>query len=218
MLRIDTSNLHAASFAQSELAHVGEFAFAYTERGDLIASSIKNIEWYPKESSRQAEIYEYMWLLQDDVSDGSILFDSSGNLLGVSKTGKEIYPIHELKTFIQSTLSGSPSVYPALGAYVISLEQGMNVDAEKLGTNKGFMIARMPGYSSAFVANSPARAAGLKEYDVIISVDGTQVSSDYSIAKALEKYKVGDEATFGIIRDNEQQDIKVILGEYNLLY
>lgn len=218
MIRVEASGLKALSFAESSESKEGEFIFALHNQEGVQVTSLLSKEWFTSDRSQRAEDYKQYWILQDNIEEGSILFDSSGALLGVSGANKETLPIQNLTLFIESVLEGTPTIYPALGVYVISLEQGLNVDFSTLGTSHGYMVDALPGYASAFVSKSPAKIAGLQNADIIVSVGGVDVSSEYPLAKSLERYNVGEDVIVGVMREGSYQEFTVTLGEYNLLY
>lgn len=61
--------------------------------------------------------------------------------------------------------------------------------------------------------NSPAGLAGLAEYDVIESVDGTPLTDQDSLRHVLSKHAPGDEVNLKIIRRGENIEQKIALGE-----
>src|SRR5262249_26948056 len=61
-------------------------------------------------------------------------------------------------------------------------------------------------------ADSPARDAGLKEQDVIRSVDGVAVSSTTELVNAMNQRKPGDKVPFVVDRNGEETKIIVKIG------
>lgn len=62
-------------------------------------------------------------------------------------------------------------------------------------------------------ADSPAAQAGLQVGDVILSVNDTPLDANNRLADVIARFKPGDEVTLKIRRGNEEQDIRVTLGE-----
>ena len=60
---------------------------------------------------------------------------------------------------------------------------------------------------------SPAAAAGLRPRDVIIAIDGQPLTEESSLAEMLSQKRPGDTVTLTIIRDRQQQDVAVTLGD-----
>jgi S1-C subfamily serine protease len=62
--------------------------------------------------------------------------------------------------------------------------------------------------------DSPAEEAGLKERDIILEFDGTEVSGTKMVAQEIRMQKPGDSITILIKRDGKEEKLKVKLGEY----
>lgn len=62
-------------------------------------------------------------------------------------------------------------------------------------------------------ADSPAAKAGLQKDDVILSVNDTQLDANNRLADVIAKFKPGDPVTLTIKRGDQEQNLKVTLGE-----
>lgn len=68
-------------------------------------------------------------------------------------------------------------------------------------------------YIIEIVENGPADQAGLKEDDIIMTIDGVRLSGENAeLAQVIGKKKVGDQVTVRIWRDGNEQDITITLG------
>ncbi len=66
-------------------------------------------------------------------------------------------------------------------------------------------------------SNSPAEAAGLKAYDVIVELDGEKIEDVVELRKHLYNEKEpGDEMTVTFYRDGKKQQAKLVLVEDNM--
>ncbi|MCB1031145.1 MAG: trypsin-like peptidase domain-containing protein [Acidimicrobiales bacterium] len=61
-------------------------------------------------------------------------------------------------------------------------------------------------------AGSPAAQAGLSADDVVVGVNGNQVSSMIDLAAAIRTSRPGDEVRVSVLRDGEELDLKIVLG------
>ncbi|MFQ5499782.1 MAG: PDZ domain-containing protein, partial [Candidatus Zixiibacteriota bacterium] len=63
------------------------------------------------------------------------------------------------------------------------------------------------------VSDSPADEAGLEEGDVIVSVDGAEITEMDDLLDMMEKFDPGDEVKLTIIRDSDKKTLTVELGD-----
>jgi serine protease Do len=64
------------------------------------------------------------------------------------------------------------------------------------------------------VAGSPAQRAGMRPGDVIREIDGDKVSNPNQLRNTISSKRPGTEVTVTLIRDKQEQKVKVKLGEY----
>ena len=65
---------------------------------------------------------------------------------------------------------------------------------------------------------SPAKAAGVKEMDLIIGIDDVNIYNMDDLTEEIANHKTGDEITLRIIRDEKEElSLKVILGDRSKL-
>lgn len=64
---------------------------------------------------------------------------------------------------------------------------------------------------------TPAFAAGIRPYDVIVDVNGAKVKNSAELITKVKATKVGDKVKLGVIRDGNRMDITVTIGDKNTL-
>jgi S1-C subfamily serine protease len=80
------------------------------------------------------------------------------------------------------------------------------------GVGPGMQIPAEGAYVESVVAGSPAEKAGLKQGDVILSVDGTAVDAKNTLGDLIAAKKVGDTITLSVgARGQSPRDVKVTL-------
>jgi S1-C subfamily serine protease len=80
-----------------------------------------------------------------------------------------------------------------------------NLQKEKcLKTTNGVYIAEV-------VKGSPADKSGIRENDVLVSVNGVQVNSAPAVQEQVSKYRPKDKISVDIIRDGKQKEFSVVL-------
>ena len=218
LVHVDSNGLEAVTFGASEFAQSGEMIFVVENSNALYISSLIDTEYYIQKPSSRAEDHWGFWKVQDEMDSSLPIFDSSGHLIGFTSGDIDALPFYHVESFIESVLEFGEPQYAAMGVYTIDINSAGNVDAEALGVDKGFMIVRPDIYSQAVQYGSPAYDAGLQERDVVVSVDGVEVSTEYSLAKALSRYSVGDEIMIGIVRETEYVEKVITLEDYDLVY
>lgn len=154
-------------------------------------------------------------------NSGGPLINLAGQVIGVntavSQAGQLIgfaIPINLAKNVIDSIKQYGRVVRPYLGVrYVIINDQ--IAEENKLKVNYGALIIRGAEEGQlAVVPGSPADKAGLVENDIILTVNGVEISTDHSLANEIGKYKPDEVIELKILHKGEEMTIKVKLGEF----
>ena len=75
-------------------------------------------------------------------------------------------------------------------------------------------LSRSSGLLIAEVApNSPAAAAGLQQGDIIVEVDGQEITDSANLATLVRGMKPGDQVQLTIDRNGQEQNVTVTLAE-----
>ncbi|MFC3842853.1 S1C family serine protease [Paenibacillus sp. MAH-36] len=96
---------------------------------------------------------------------------------------------------------------PYIGVALQNITDDMLSDL-KINSTKGAVVAEVEH-------GTPAFEAGIRQYDVILSVNGKASSSTEDITKAVQAASVGDELKVTISRDGETKDVTVKVGDKN---
>lgn len=62
--------------------------------------------------------------------------------------------------------------------------------------------------------DAPADRAGLREGDIIVSVDDESLSDEVTLADLIAEYEPGDEVELGVLRNGRERRIDVTLGSH----
>ena len=68
-------------------------------------------------------------------------------------------------------------------------------------------------YVQKVVSGSPANKAGLKEGDIITSLNGVKMDESHDYLNTLYNYKPGDKISLGVVRDGKDISLDITLGE-----
>ncbi len=78
----------------------------------------------------------------------------------------------------------------------------------KLGDTQAIFVERV-------IDGLPAKKAGLEDYDVIVSIDGSDFANGELLSKVLRKKEPGDALKLVVLRGGEQLKLKAELAPYN---
>lgn len=234
VLEIDAEHVHTvAEFGNSETLRVGEPAiaignplglrFSSTVTQGIISATERSI---PVDLTGNGQIDWHAEVLQTDAAinpgnSGGALINIEGQVIGINSM-----------KIAQSSVEGIGFAIPtAVAVPVINdLERFGEVQRPQMGVGIR-SLSEIPSYhwqqtlklpeevkSGVFVSSispmSPAQKAGLKEYDVIVEIDGVPIESSNDLRKFLyTKAKIGDTIEVTFYREGKKQSTNVQLAE-----
>ncbi len=101
--------------------------------------------------------------------------------------------------------------YPFLGVSYIPIDGSVAVELE-LPVQSGALIYNSQG-GPAVQPGTAASRAGLRAGDIITAIDGAAIDGNTSLRQLLLQYQPGDTVTLTILRDGEESEVEVTLGE-----
>jgi serine protease Do len=163
-------------------------------------------------------------LIQTDAAinpgnSGGPLVNSAGQVIGVNTAvnadaqglGFSI-PIDVAKPIMQQALDGEELTRPWIGVYYVPVDPALAAE-EDLPVEYGALIGTAAGGGDAIFPGSPAEEAGLQVGDIIVSVDGEQITADTELSMLILPHAPGDTITLRVLRDNSAREVEVTLGE-----
>ncbi|QHT45482.1 trypsin-like peptidase domain-containing protein [Halobacillus sp. ACCC02827] len=150
-------------------------------------------------------------------NSGGALINSAGQLIGINslKIASEeaeglgfAIPSNDVKDLIADITDDGKVDRPYLGVGVVSIDQVPAYYTQTLpeDVKEGVIIGSIDEMSAA-------AKAGLKEEDVIVSIDDQQVTSSSDLRKYLyTDHKAGDKVSVKYYRDGQAQTVQVILS------
>ena len=219
VVKIDADNLPVAEFGDSDTLQVGEPAIAIGNplgmefRGSVTAGVISAL-------NRSIEIGERKFnLIQTDAAinpgnSGGALVNADGEVVGINSakiavSGVEgigfAIPVNTAKPILDELAHKGRVARPYLGASLMDKD---------IAARYGFEINLHGGiYLVKVVAGSPAAKAGIRPGDIILSFNGSKVSSAMDLRSKLSECKVGDRVDVQIWRNDQTQNVVVVLEE-----
>ncbi len=217
LLKIDASGLKPAHIAKMENVKVGNIVLAVGSPLGLNATVTNGIVSALARGSlgllnRGAEGGNYAIenFIQTDApinpgNSGGGLFNIEGSLVGIntaiaSQTGSYIgygfaIPIDLVKSVVSDLIEDGVVDRGYIGVQISAIDQKY---AKALGLKdvKGVLVNKV-------MPNSAAEKADLKESDVILSVDGTEVNTPGELQNQIGLRRAGDKIRLGIWRDEK---------------
>jgi len=143
--------------------------------------------------------------------EGKVIGINTAMVMGAENIGFAI-PINYAKKILEEVKKYGRIRRPFLGVrYVILNEQ--IAKAQKIPVDYGALIVRESFGEPAVIPGSPAEKVGLKEYDIILEMDGEKITEENPLADLLATKKIGDEIKLKVLREGKIIEIKVKLEE-----
>ena len=162
-------------------------------------------------------------LIQTDAAinpgnSGGPLVNSAGQVIGintaVSTTAQGLgfaIPIDIAKPIMGQAVVGEPLARPMIGIRYLPITPAL-ADERDLPVDFGALVSSSTG-EPAIVPDSPAAAAGLQDGDIIVSIDGQQITADEDLATLIVNYAPGDTVVLRVLRDNTAREVEITLAE-----
>ncbi len=230
IIKIDATDLPVAAIGTSEGLEPGQVAIAIgnplTFENTVTTGVISGLGRQIQASDANQTSSETLNnLIQTDAAinpgnSGGPLVNSAGQVIGVntavstSDEGRGIgfaIPIDVATPIMQQALAGEPLTRPWIGVYYMAVDPVL-AEEEDLPVEYGALIAASGGQDPIF-DDSPAEQAGLEPGDLIVAVNGEQITRDTDLATLILPFSPGDTITLRILRENTTQEIDVTLGE-----
>lgn len=218
VLKIDGNNLPFVQFGDSDNLRVGDWVIAIGNPFGLGGTVTAGIVSALQRTIGQGGAYDRY--IQTDASinqgnSGGPMFDIQGNVVGInsaifSPTGGNVgigfaIPASEARPIVETLMRGERVQRGYLG---VSIQPMTDAIADSLGlpANRGEIVARVePGEA--------AEAAGIRRGDVIVSVNGRDVTPDDTLSYIVANLPVGSRVPIVLIRDGERIRVTATMGE-----
>ena len=129
----------------------------------------------------------------------SIIESASGSSSGVGFAIPSNYAMEVAKTLME----GKQVLHPYIGLRLLTITPEI-ARRYHLPVNQG-------AYIQEVIPGGPGAAAGLKSGDIIIGIDGKQITSADALILSIRSHKVGDEIDVTYVRGSDRKNVKVKL-------
>jgi S1-C subfamily serine protease len=227
IVKVDASGLPSAPIGDSSTVQVGQTAIAIGSPLGTYTNSVTSGIISALGRSIQVDTGQINNLIQTDTAinpgnSGGPLLDSAGNVVGINtaiaRGGEGIgfaIPINIARPIMQQAVAGEALARPWIGVRYQAIDLALQ-QAQKLPVDKGAWISGGQDASGqnqpAIVPGSPADKAGLKEGDIIVSVEGIAIDGTHPLDAVLTQFAPGKTVTLEILRDGQKQTLQLTLG------
>ena len=229
VLKIEAKNLPTLDIGDSNKLELGQTVVAIGNALGLFSNTVSKgiISGLSRSISAAlgdgGEMEHLRGMLQTDVAinqgnSGGPLIDLDGKVIGINTAiiygaqniGFSI-PINWAKHDLEDITKYGRIVKPYLGLLYVMLDKKMK-SIYSLPTDHGALIVRDHRPDSiAVVPHSPADKAGVKENDIVVSLNGTKIEKDLS--DLLQDCKVGDDIELTVLRKDKEVKLTAKLEE-----
>ncbi|KQX68948.1 S1C family serine protease [Paenibacillus sp. Root444D2] len=193
------------------------YDFDYSVTTGVLSAKERTISIDDEQGTRN-----YKHLLQTDTAinpgnSGGPLLNLNGEVIGINTAVNSeaqgmgfAIPASTISSVVDKlknneTIPKEPAPY--IGVALQNISEDMLEDL-KINSTKGAIIAEVQQGTPAFVA-------GIRQYDVILDVNGTAISSTDEFTKAVQAAAVGDKLKLTISRNGQTMDVTVEVGNRN---
>ena len=214
------------NFGNSDKMEVGEwvlaignpFGLGHTVTAGILSAKGRNIQSGPFDN-----------FLQTDASinpgnSGGGLFNDSGELIGIVNAKSASVEVEGLG-FAIPVDSARPVITDLVDLGYVTGRPYIGITMQDVSLRYGNSNNRNNPFSfymdnyvtrvqvMSVESGSAAEKGGLLVNDILMSLNGKEITGSSQFAAMLYEYKVGDTVTITVLRGNETKDLTVVLGE-----
>lgn len=222
VIKVDRTGLPAAEMGVSSALKVGQPVVAIGSPFGLeksVTSGIVSALGRSSLSEGSSGLTAYTSLIQTDAAinpgnSGGALCDAAGRLIGIntliqttsgSSAGVGFaIPIDFAKSIADELISTGKATHPYLGVSSATID---SASARRFGlsVDVGVLVQNV-------MSGSPADAAGIKQGDIIVRIDGQDIASVEDMFAAIRSQKVGNTVEVEIVRADKHSTLNVTLA------
>jgi len=218
LIKIDAENLPIVHIGDSDLLRVGDQVMAIGNPfgvGQTVTLGIVSA------LGRNIGLMDYSDLIQTDASinpgnSGGALVNMQGQLVGMnaailSRSGGSqgigfAIPTSMAMRIVDSLKETGTVQRAYLGVLPQPVDQSM-ADYYGMDRPRGVLITQVN-------EDTPAEKAGLKDGDIILSVDGREIKNPSMLRNVISLSEVGQEVELAIVREGKEQNVAVKLEKF----
>jgi serine protease Do len=224
VIKIDKTGLTPAKIGNSDAIQVGDWAVAIGSPFGFQATVTAGIVSAKQRSLEGEENAPFQKFIQTDAAinpgnSGGPLLNINGEVIGIntmiaSRSGGNqgigfALPINSAVAVYNSIIKTGHVTRGSIGIRFRESAESRDLIKAYGGTQGVFVSEVTP--------NAPAEKAGLKEEDIITSVDGKPVKNGQDLIEAVSNKSVGSTVSIGILRAGKTENLKVAVADRSKL-
>jgi serine protease Do len=223
IVKIDATGLPVAAIGESDGLKVGQLVIAIGSPLGTYSFSVTSGIVSGKGRTIQVDGGQRLSnLIQTDAAinpgnSGGPLVDAAGTIVGINTAiardsngiGFAI-PVDIARPIMEQALRGEELARPWIGIRFESITRRLK-DERQLTVDAGALVSSGSG-QPAVVPDSPAEAAGIRDADIILSLDGIQIDAERPLDALIVQFAPGRTIQLEILRDGRLIVVPVTLG------
>ncbi|HUQ43839.1 MAG TPA: trypsin-like peptidase domain-containing protein [Candidatus Limnocylindria bacterium] len=228
IVKVDAADLPAAPIGRSADIKVGQLAIAI---GSPLGTYTSTVTTGIISATGRSVLVEAKTrlsnLIQTDAAinpgnSGGPLLDATGAVIGINTAVERdstgigfAIPIDIARPVMRQALAGEQLARPYVGIRYVAVDAKVKA-AEKLSVDHGALIGPSTDEAGVIVPaitpGSPGEAAGLKDGDIILSIEGQAIDSEHPLDALMTSYAPGQSIKLRVLRGSDELDVSVTLG------
>ncbi len=143
--------------------------------------------------------------------EGKVIGVNTAMVAGAQNIGFAI-PINYAKKDLEEVKKYGKIRIPFLGIKYVLISKEF-AQKNSLPVNYGALIIRERLGEPAVIKGSAAEKAGLKEFDIILKIQGKKITPDNPLSAILRELEIGKKASLKILRNKKEINLKIALEE-----
>ena len=217
VLKIDTSDLPAITFAHIDSLQVGDWVLAVGNPfgvGQTVTAGIVSALGRSRLGINTFENFIQTDAAINPGNSGGALVDAAGNLVGVnsaiySRTGGSqgigfAIPVSIARQVMEQIIQSGSVTRGWVGVEVQDMTPEL-AESFNLKSAEGALIAGV-------LKGGPADAGGVRPGDILLAVNGNKVSNSATLLNLIAALKPGDNTQLTVLRKQQSLDLKIQVG------
>jgi serine protease DegQ len=217
VLKIDTNDLPAITFAHIDSLQVGDWVLAVGNPfgvGQTVTAGIVSALGRSRLGINTFENFIQTDAAINPGNSGGALVDAAGNLVGVnsaiySRTGGSqgigfAIPVSIARQVMEQIIQSGSVTRGWVGVEVQDMTPEL-AESFNLKSAEGALIAGV-------LKGGPADAGGVRPGDILLAVNGNKVSNSATLLNLIAALKPGDNTQLTVLRKQQSLDLKIQVG------